>query len=419
MHAPFLLGKRGPGAWVGSAGDGDGIDDPVVIDVNGDVTITGKVKAGSFGKFVFPLATIAVSRKYTFRVVANFSQLAQQGKLAMVGFGFKTGNDFHIAGLRGDGSTGTDEYIVHGTPPNGWNKQTGHTEVNEGDAAAGTQHTAYYRLTTSADGTTYKLETDTDGASYSTVVTAQALTPFSNILSVTTFGVALWFNNADAGPFSVQITAFADEVAAPVCTYLDHAEDATDLTIYTFSARTLSATGHNVIGVVGGSGTNIVSSMAVDGAAATLAKRQQQGSVTAEIWIAAATGDATGDVVVTWSGAKVRCAIAIWGATGLSSTTPVDGDGANIGVNANLSNVTLTTTVGGFVVGIGLHHNVTSGNIACRGMTARNESTLDGATVKVAAADAITEATSLEVGMDLNDGADVNTNSPYAVASFF
>jgi hypothetical protein len=30
------------------------------------------------------------------------------------------------------------------------------------------------------------------------------------VSSVTTFGIALWFNNADAGPFSIVIDQFAD-----------------------------------------------------------------------------------------------------------------------------------------------------------------------------------------------------------------
>lgn len=215
----FMTGNRGPGRYIapgegGGEGDPGSQEPPVVTDVNGDVTITGKIKPGSFGKIIVPLANIAAGRQYTFRAVANFSQLAQQGKLAMVGFGFKNGNDFHLTGLRGDGSTGTDEYIVHGTPPNGWNKMTGHTEINEGDAAAGTQHSAYYRLIVSEDGTTYTLQTDTDGTSYSTVVSNHAITPFSNVSSVLQFGVALWFNNADAGPYSITITQFVDEVAA-------------------------------------------------------------------------------------------------------------------------------------------------------------------------------------------------------------
>lgn len=218
---PHLLNLRGPGRYVppGGGGEGDpGSEEPPIITTTGggDVTVSGKIKPGSFGKIIVPLSAIAAGRKYTFRVVANFSRLAQQGKLAMVGVGFKTNNDFHIAGLRGDGSTGTDEYQVHGTPPNGWNKLTGHTEVNGGDATSGTQHSAYYQLTISADGTTYNLSTGTDGAAWTEIFADQALTPFSNVSSVIQFGVALWFNNADAGSYSFEVSEFLDEaIVAP------------------------------------------------------------------------------------------------------------------------------------------------------------------------------------------------------------
>ncbi|MGX9413555.1 hypothetical protein [Mesorhizobium sp. 43Arga] len=87
----------------GNTGDADGgfVEPPVVTTTaSGNTTVKGKVKPGSFGKFVVPLATVTAGRQYTFRYTPQFSQLAQQGKLAMVGFGFKTNNDFHIVGLR-------------------------------------------------------------------------------------------------------------------------------------------------------------------------------------------------------------------------------------------------------------------------------------------------------------------------------
>jgi hypothetical protein len=223
--APYLLGRRGPGRAVivgdpGGSGTTDGgfVEQPVVTTTAaGNTTINGKVKPGSFGKFVLPLATIQAGRQYTFRYTPHFSQLAQQGKLAMVGFGLKANNDFHIAGLRGDGSTGIHKYKVYGTPPNGWNKDTGHTTSDDGAAAAGTQAGPnYIRLIVSADGTTYTFKTSTDGSTWNTEYSGAAPSPFSNVSSVLTFGIALWFNNADAGPFSIDIDQFADIVSAPL-----------------------------------------------------------------------------------------------------------------------------------------------------------------------------------------------------------
>lgn len=222
MLLPDYSSRRGPGAYVapgsgGGTGDGGFVDQPIVTTTpSGDTTIKGKVKAGSFGKFVVPLATVQAGRQYTFRYTPQFAQLAQQGKLAMVGFGFKNNNDFHIVGLRGDGSTGLHKYQVYGTPPNGWNAQTGHTVNDGGAAASGTQAGPnYLRLITSADGTTYTLQSSANGSTWNTEFTGQAPSPFSNVSGATTFGVALWFNNADAGPFSITIDQFAD-VAAPV-----------------------------------------------------------------------------------------------------------------------------------------------------------------------------------------------------------
>ncbi|RWD14170.1 MAG: LamG domain-containing protein [Mesorhizobium sp.] len=225
-----MLGRRGPGRAVvvndpgGGGGDSDGgfVEPPVVtVTAAGDVTVKGKTKAGSFGKFVYPLATIAAGRQYTFRYTPQFSQLAQQGKLAMVGFGLKSNNDFHIVGLRGDGSTGLNKYKVYGTPPNGWNAQTGHTTSDGGAAAHGTQGGPnWIRLVVSADGTTYKFQTSADGSTWSDEYAGAVPSPFSNVSGVATFGIALWFNNADAGPFSILIDQFADVVVPVTDPYL-------------------------------------------------------------------------------------------------------------------------------------------------------------------------------------------------------
>ncbi|RUW79628.1 LamG-like jellyroll fold domain-containing protein [Mesorhizobium sp. M2A.F.Ca.ET.067.02.1.1] len=226
---PHLIGRRGPGAYVPIAtgggtgtgiGDGGSVEPPVVTtNAAGDVTVKGKIKPGSFGKIVVPLATVQAGYRYTFRYTPHFSQLAQQGKLAMVGFGFKNNNDFHIVGLRGDGSTGLHKYKVYGTPPNGWNKDTGHTTSDGGAAASGTQAGPnYIRLTVSVDGTTYMLESGTDGSAWNTEYSGASLSPFTNVSGVVNFGLALWFNNADAGPYSISVDQFA-AVSTTIATF--------------------------------------------------------------------------------------------------------------------------------------------------------------------------------------------------------
>jgi len=222
MLSPYLLGLRGPGRYVPGAGEGDGgFQEPpsVTVIAGGDVTINGKVKPGAFGKFVYPLAIVAGGRKYTILYDPDFSGLAQQGKLAMVGFGLKSGNDFHIVGLRGNGSTGLTDYKVYGTNPNGWNKDTGHTVSAGSTPANGTQAGPnWIQIEFSTDGTTYTLRTSANGTTWTDEYTGSTPTPFTDADGVPTFGVALWFNNADAGPFSVVISQFADAAAATAWT---------------------------------------------------------------------------------------------------------------------------------------------------------------------------------------------------------
>jgi hypothetical protein len=68
----------------------------------------------------------------------------------------------------------------------------------------------------SADGATYKFQTSPDNVTYTDEYTGQTPTPFSNVSGVLTFGIALWFNNADAGPFSIVIDQFADAAVPQV-----------------------------------------------------------------------------------------------------------------------------------------------------------------------------------------------------------
>lgn len=251
MPLPLTPGSlRGPGAYVPPTGGGTGTgvgdggfqEPPTVItsSATGDVTIKGKVKAGSFGKFVLPLANVTAGRQYTFQYTPQFQRLAQQGKLAMVGFGFKHNNDFNLVGLRGDGSTGLHKYQVNGTSPNGWNKDTGHTTNDGGASANGTQAGPnYIRIAISSDGTTYTFSSSPDGVTYTAEFSTQTPTPFSNVSTADTFGLALWFNNADAGPFSITMSQFVDAAAQTWATF-----DGTTTDV-TLSNGNLTATASN------------------------------------------------------------------------------------------------------------------------------------------------------------------------------
>lgn len=122
---------------------------------------------------------------------------------------------------------------------------------------------------------------------------------------------------------------------AVTITFTDSVADASDLTTYTFSGRSLGVAAPDrtiVVGAVGaGAAARTVSSVTVAGISATI--QVQEGSATgATTCLATAlvpTGT-TGDIVVTFSGGVVRAAIGIWRArdanvivdTGTSTADP-------------------------------------------------------------------------------------------------
>lgn len=351
--APYMLGRRGPGRAViandpggGGVIDGGFVDQPVVTTTaSGNTTINGKTKPGAFGKMVYPLATIAAGRQYTFRYTPHFSQLAQQGKLAMVGFGLKNNNDFHIFGLRGDGSTGLHKYEVYGTPPNGWNKDTGHTVNDGGAAASGSQAGPnYIRLIVSADGTTVTLKSSTDGSTWNTEFSGAAITPFSNVSGVVTFGLALWFNNADAGPFSIDIDQFADAAAPPVsmaavstATALEQAGSTITGANMSFGATAANRLLYISVAYDHFSNTRTLDTVTVGGASATRLIRAQGGAAVrnAEIWVVDAgegssiANATSGNVVLTFNSNGLAGTITVYRATDASQTPSSTATGSN------------------------------------------------------------------------------------------
>lgn len=164
----------------------------------GTTTLHGKTLSGSSGKILYDIGTYPdPGGTYVLEYTPDFSALAQQGKLAMVGFCLKNGNDFFLVGLRGDGSTGVHGYEVYGaqSTSNGWNRTTGQSVVDAGAAASGTQAGPnYLKLVISADGTQFTLSSSTDNVTYNPLFTSVAVTPFSKVTSGTQFGPAVWIN---------------------------------------------------------------------------------------------------------------------------------------------------------------------------------------------------------------------------------
>lgn len=135
----------------------------------------------------------------------------------------------------------------------------------------------------------------------------------------------------------------------------------TGLTTYTFSSCDLGTPNParmNVVAVAAWAVGQSVSSVTIDGVAAT-----SVGSAVAfdntriSIWYAPSTANPTGDVVVTFTGAAVNCAVGVY-AGYPASQTPVDVVNAT-GSGATLVLTDLAKTSGGFTILAG--HKVANG----------------------------------------------------------
>lgn len=193
--------------------DGTFTNPPVVTTVDGGIKLSGKKASGSTGKFIYDLGPFEANTIYTMKYDPDFSLLAQQGKLAMVGFGMKDGNSFRLSGLRGDGSTGLHAYEVSGSSPNGWSQTTGHTTSDGGAAAHGTQSGPnWLRIQIAEDGSTYSLRTSSDGVSWTDEFTDITPSPFTNSTDPAQAGIIVYLDGTDAGSFSVLVTLWRTQI---------------------------------------------------------------------------------------------------------------------------------------------------------------------------------------------------------------
>lgn len=109
--------------------------------------------------------------------------------------------------------------------------------------------------------------------------------------------------------------------AAISVTYISTSSVAPSSATHTHSSLTLGGTSADFIVVaaaINGANTNTISSVTIDGVSATEAVSLANGEVDCGIWVAQATGDATGDIVLTMTGTKPRSIIAWWRMTGAS-----------------------------------------------------------------------------------------------------
>lgn len=195
---------------------------PYSVDVDGAVKLAGKKKnTGFVAKMLHNIiddVPLVVERKFTMRYDPDFTQMANDGVLNMVGFVFKAGNDFYMVGLRGDGSIGLDKYEVSGDGL--WTSTAGFT-VNDGGAPAnGTQAGPnWIQLETSEDGAAITFRTSgDDGETFDDEFTDIDFPPFTNISEVTAWGPGAFFAADDHGPYSIEIDIWTSEDAAELWT---------------------------------------------------------------------------------------------------------------------------------------------------------------------------------------------------------
>jgi hypothetical protein len=177
---------------------------PTVVAVDDALAVQGK-KKGAAGKFIFDIGIPQPGQTYTMQYDPDWSLLENGGITAMVGFGLLHNNDFRLSGLKGDGSSGLKAYEYFGV--NKWNKTTGFQTNDGGLAAHGTQDGPnWLQFTIAADGSTYTLKSSADGIDWVNEFTDLMPSPFTNIVQADTFGIAVFLDINDDGPFRIDIT---------------------------------------------------------------------------------------------------------------------------------------------------------------------------------------------------------------------
>ena len=106
-------------------------------------------------------------------------------------------------------------------------------------------------------------------------------------------------------------------------TYVTSVHSGSGSTAYTYSAVSLSvvdATRKIVVSCHAGFGTRTVSTLTVGGISATYVGRQSGGAYSVELWEALVPTGASGNIVVTWSGAQNFCSIGVWAVYNAAAT---------------------------------------------------------------------------------------------------
>lgn len=197
--------------------DGTFTNPPIVTVVDGGIKLHGKKSALSAGKFIYDLGPALANKKYTIEYDPDFTLLTNTGKNAAVGFVFKQGNDFHFVGLEGNGTTGLNASQISGDGL--WNVGTGWTETSGGAAQNGTQAGPnFIQIEIAEDGSTYTFRSGSDIDNWDDEFTAEVPVPHSDATSPAQFGIGAIFRSNDTGSFSIKVSQYIEEEAAPTIT---------------------------------------------------------------------------------------------------------------------------------------------------------------------------------------------------------
>jgi hypothetical protein len=173
-------------------------------------------------------------------------------------------------------------------------------------------------------------------------------------------------------------------MAAIASTFVGVEKDTVDRTTYTFASVALgAASGHRLIGIiVRSSGTlKTISSVTVDGETADLLYTDDNGNLgRCAVYIAAATGNTTGDIVVVNSGACTCCEVGIWNVAnwidnGVAYDTAVDTT-----MSSGLLSTTIDVPAGGAIYGLAFNQQGTA--FAWSGATEQWDSLFEGAAIR-------------------------------------
>ena len=179
----------------------------------------------------------------------------------------------------------------------------------------------------------------------------------------------------------------------------DTAADAADLTTYTFTSRSIGAAEQSRFIIVGSgqrnSGQTIVS-MTIGGVTASLIKRQvgASGFNVVELWGAYVPTGTTATISITWSSAIARCAIAVYRAVYLQSSTAV----ATYSSTADPMATSINVPDGG--VAVAFSYGAANTTNTWTGLTEDVDSTVESQCYSSASASFVAAQTSLSVSCD-------------------